>query len=239
MKKSLLPMLIMAICAMFYVNSFAADKDFPLPMEGYHDRNVPVTEGWKDVGQGYLNPYAYKPPVVEGAGKDCVKCHKVLSPLAVKDWEESKHYKENVGCDACHNDHSNLIMPTPDTCGKCHADRVMEHRNGKHNIAWSKKVAAGGKGGGAGRYLAQYSEMQESGCGGCHSVETKCDSCHTRHRFDPAEAREPAACGTCHMGPDHAQMEYYEASKHGVLFEIEGKGLKMVEEHQHALPAIW
>ncbi|MBP6807940.1 MAG: hypothetical protein KA125_06560 [Chromatiaceae bacterium] len=28
-------------------------------------------------------------------------------------------------------------------------------------------------------------------CVQCHSVATKCDSCHTRHRFDPAEARRP------------------------------------------------
>lgn len=226
MKKRLIQVVIFSFCALLYSICLAGDELVPMPVKGYHKRNVAMTKKWKEAGTGYHDPYSYKPPVVKGAGKDCVKCHKVLNPVVVKDWEESKHYRKDVGCAACHNDHSNLIMPTPDTCGKCHASRVIQHRTGKHAIAWNKKVTSGGKGGGAGRYLAQYEEMRESGCGGCHSVETKCDSCHTRHRFDAAEAREPAACGTCHMGPDHAQMEYYEASKHGAIFDIEGKGFE-------------
>jgi hypothetical protein len=43
-----------------------------------------------------------------------------------------------------------------------------------------------------------------------------CDACHTRHTFSLAEAREPQACQTCHMGFDHPQWEMYSASKHGV-----------------------
>src|SRR3974390_2893358 len=30
-----------------------------------------------------------------------------------------------------------------------------------------------------------------------------CSPCHTRHLFSKAQAREPAACGKCHLGPDH------------------------------------
>lgn len=45
-----------------------------------------------------------------------------------------------------------------------------------------------------------------------------CSTCHTRHLFGVAVAREPAACGNCHMGPDHPQKEIYEESKHGVAF---------------------
>jgi len=219
--------LVTLICTvgaiLLYSSCFADDTPVPYPVNGYHKRGVAMTEKWKEVGTGYYNPYAYVPPVVEGAGKDCIKCHQVSTPMAVKDWKESKHFSNDVGCENCHNDHSNLIMPTPDTCGKCHADRLIQHRTGKHAIGFDK-IYKGGKSGGAGRYLAQYEEMRESGCGTCHSIAIKCDSCHTRHRFDPAEAREPAACGTCHMGPDHAQMEYYEASKHGVVFDFEGKG---------------
>ncbi len=223
MRKWSILIVIPAFLCVLYSNAMAADIAVPTPIKGYHERNVSVTEKWKEAGTGYYNPYDYEPPVVEGAGLDCIKCHKVLTPMAVKDWEESKHFKKDVGCANCHNDHSNLIMPTPETCGLCHAERLLQHRSGKHGIAW-KKVSTGGKGPGAGRYLAQYKEMQESGCGSCHSVENKCDSCHTRHTFKPKEAREPASCGTCHMGPDHAQMEYYEASKHGVIFDVEGKG---------------
>ncbi len=228
MRKVSIAVLILSFlfAALYFHGGLTADEGLPLPITGYHKRNVPMTEKWKEAGEGYSDPYKYTPPVVEEAGKDCLKCHKVLTPMAVKDWEESKHFKKDVGCENCHNDHSNLIMPTPDTCAKCHANEVLQHRNGKHSIAWTKKVTAGGKGGGAGRFLAQYEEMKEGACAACHSVENKCDSCHTRHRFSPEEAREPAACSTCHMGPDHAQLEYFESSKHGVIFEIEGKGFE-------------
>jgi nitrate/TMAO reductase-like tetraheme cytochrome c subunit len=75
------------------------------------------------------------------------------------------------------------------------------------------------------------------GCGGCHKIGIKteaeikqlrettggfgiasCDSCHTRHTFSEAEARQPQTCQTCHMGFDHAQWEMYSSSKHGVRY---------------------
>jgi hypothetical protein len=42
-----------------------------------------------------------------------------------------------------------------------------------------------------------------------------CNACHTRHSFSKAQARQPEACGKCHLGPDHPQKEVYEESKHG------------------------
>ncbi len=49
-----------------------------------------------------------------------------------------------------------------------------------------------------------------------------CVVCHTRHRFDIAEARKPAACASCHLGPDHPDIEIYNNSKHGHIFNTEG-----------------
>jgi len=46
-----------------------------------------------------------------------------------------------------------------------------------------------------------------------------CTACHTRHRFSVEQARRPDACGKCHLGPDHPQMEVYKESKHGILYE--------------------
>lgn len=46
-----------------------------------------------------------------------------------------------------------------------------------------------------------------------------CSACHTRHRFAKAQARQPDACGKCHLGPDHPQIEVYQESKHGILWE--------------------
>ena len=76
----------------------------------------------------------------------------------------------------------------------------------------------------------------QKGCGGCHTLgltdqsvrESQdrkyykygmdCQNCHTRHAFSKAEAREPEACMTCHMGFDHPQWEMWSSSKHGVAY---------------------
>ena len=66
-------------------------------------------------------------------------------------------------------------------------------------------------------------------CERCHNIGYvsaddsvgKCDSCHTRHTFSAEEAEEPEACGTCHMGPDHEQIDMWTKSKHGVVYTTE------------------
>ena len=61
----------------------------------------------------------------------CVDCHKKVTPNVVHDWELSKHSKNGVDCSACHgSDHTSNLdtakvkIPTPDTCGTCHEERV-------------------------------------------------------------------------------------------------------------------
>ena len=41
-----------------------------------------------------------------------------------------------------------------------------------------------------------------------------CLSCHSRHKFSAAEARQPGACTNCHLGPDHPMKEVFESSVH-------------------------
>jgi hypothetical protein len=72
------------------------------------------------------------------------------------------------------------------------------------------------------RFLKQSPAMQRQGCTSCHRVETQCDSCHTPHDTDLKVVRDPAVCAPCHMGPDHAQWEMWQTSKHGILFELKG-----------------
>ena len=48
--------------------------------------------------------------------------------------------------------------------------------------------------------------------------EGSCTACHGRHRFSKAQARTPATCGKCHVGPDHPQIEVYNESKHGIIY---------------------
>ncbi len=76
---------------------------------------------------------------------------------------------------------------------------------------------------------------QRSGCASCHSIGKPnadgsigtCTACHTRHTSSVAVARLPSTCGQCHMGPDHSQIEIYNESKHGVLFQSQHNLLKL------------
>jgi hypothetical protein len=73
------------------------------------------------------------------------------------------------------------------------------------------------------------------GCVKCHGVGKPnadgsvgaCTACHTRHTSSVAIARLPTTCGQCHMGPDHSQLEIYNESKHGVMFEAQKHLLKL------------
>jgi len=169
----------------------------------------------------------------------CVECHKKITPNIVTDWQISKHSSNGVECPACHGDkHTNATdvasvqIPTPETCGQCHQERVAEYKKGKHAMAWAAMKAMP---------TAHFQPMAMmegmKGCGGCHKIGIKseaeikdlkkngagfgtasCDACHTRHTFSKQEAQQPQACQTCHMGFDHPQWEMYSGSKHGVRF---------------------
>jgi hypothetical protein len=67
-----------------------------------------------------------------------------VTPAAVKDWRLSKHHDRKVGCSACHGeehgsaaDAAEARMPSPDTCGSCHAERVAQFKKGKHAMGWA------------------------------------------------------------------------------------------------------
>jgi hydroxylamine dehydrogenase len=49
-----------------------------------------------------------------------------------------------------------------------------------------------------------------------------CTACHSRHKFSIAEARHPHACASCHLGPDHPNIEIFNNSKHGHIYNTEG-----------------
>jgi hydroxylamine dehydrogenase len=77
-----------------------------------------------------------------------------------------------------------------------------------------------------------------SGCEQCHSVGRPnadgtigtCTACHTRHTSSVAIARRPSTCAQCHMGPDHSQIEIYEESKHGIMFQAQEHMLNLEVE---------
>jgi len=182
-------------------------------------------------------------------GGACVDCHSKQTPNIVEDWKQSRHSQAGVVCDTCHGsahttaaDAAKAQIPTPDTCAQCHQDQVAQFKKGKHSMAWAAMEAMP---------TIHYQPMAQTegmkGCGSCHKLGIKspeqiatlasqgnrfgvasCDACHTRHTFSAAEARQPQACETCHMGFDHPQWEMYSSSKHGVRNEL--KQLKIQGE---------
>jgi hydroxylamine dehydrogenase len=134
---------------------------------------------------------------------------------------------------------------SPKTCSRCHPDEVKQYDKSKHahtlEIIW--KIDLWLKDG------MNNATERASGCYYCHGTVVKmkdgkpdpltwpnvgvgrinpdgsmgsCTSCHTRHRFSIMDARKPEACGSCHLGPDHPQIEIYTESKHGDIYAAFG-----------------
>lgn len=172
-------------------------------------------------------------------GVGCLQCHQA--------GEERSPYVAKA-----HLTHSPTpieAVVSPQTCSRCHPRQVQAFSRSKHahtvDIMW--KVDA---------WLRQGLNNdieRESGCYVCHGTvvtlvdgkpmdgtwpnvgigrinpdgsKGSCSSCHTRHRFSVVEARKPDACGQCHLGPDHPQIEIYTESKHGGIFRMEGERWK-------------
>jgi mono/diheme cytochrome c family protein len=167
----------------------------------------------------------------------CEECHSKISPKLVQDFNRGKMAKI-MTCEGCHgNTHTSdkdvdkAQLPAVSTCQACHAKQAGQYLEGKHALGLIAMEAM------------PYTHRQpdafvkgQKGCGGCHTLgltdpskrQTKgreyyrygmdCQNCHTRHAFSKAEASEPEACKTCHMGFDHAQWEMWSGSKHGVTY---------------------
>ncbi|MEO5351924.1 MAG: hypothetical protein H7835_01755 [Magnetococcus sp. XQGC-1] len=187
-------------------------------------------EQWQpDPLHAYWDPATYHRPERERMvgvfrSEECLSCHAGVTPGIVKEWRASRHAQgeKPVGCPDCHgSDHQQLALPTPQTCGGCHPQRLAQVEEEKklgfpsHALAMERAVES--------RHFADKPKAEVAACLQCHSVASKCDSCHTRHRFDPAEARRPEACLTCHSGPPHPDAESYFASPHGQRYQREGR----------------
>lgn len=103
-----------------------------------------------------------------------------------------------------------------EVCGQCHPAQTEEFLASVHGRAHDDASANP-------LFLAQIPAVQRQACLGCHDTGPKtgrCDGCHLAHRFSVEEARQPEACGMCHCGPDHPQLEAFELSKHGVVWSV-------------------
>ena len=161
------------------------------------------------------------------AGVNCMDCHQAKS--------------EEV--DAI--EHEGQIIATivsPQDCGRCHEKEYREQKGSVHSEAVAladkhKPVLSGHLGGSA---------LAASGCDQCHGSVVKvkgdgtldsstwpntgigrinpdgskgsCSSCHGRHRFSKAQARQPEACIRCHANTKSPDQAVFEASKHGMAY---------------------
>lgn len=169
-------------------------------------------------------------------GVDCYTCHRAEKT----DADAMDHYGYQVA-----------ILVTPKDCSRCHAQEVNEMTTSHHakagDILNSLDNYLGEVVGGP--------EAVAVGCMQCHGSKVKvladgkldtntwpntgigrinpdgslgsCSACHARHDFSKAQAREPEACGKCHLGPDHPQIEVYQESKHGILYAANKERLNM------------
>jgi len=169
-------------------------------------------------------------------GVQCSQCHaaKAGEPDAFD------HYGETVA-----------IIVSPQDCGQCHAREFAEQKGSHHakagEILGSLDNLLGEVVGGE--------PAVNVGCRQCHGsivkVDAKgqptpgtwpntgmgrinpdgsrgsCSACHARHAFSVRQARQPEACGKCHLGPDHPQMEVWEESKHGIMYRATREELKL------------
>ena len=128
-------------------------------------------------------------------------------------------------------------MPTPETCAGCHKKQTDQFSAGKHNLAWvasssmpmmghQPKAVAGEGYKGCSQLPQDRRQARRRRRAQMRYGHAQCDSCHTRHSFKKSEAQDPRACQTCHMGFDHPQWEMWSTSKHGTIWQIEGKDSK-------------
>ena len=144
-----------------------------------------------------------------------------------------------VGCVDCHmgvgvqagNHMSDLRMTDAAACGQCHVRQFAERESERDTITWPNGEWPAGRPSHALSMLANYEtaiwagmaerEVAE-GCTMCHTTQTTCNQCHTRHEFSAAQARKPEMCANCHNGVDHNEFENYMLSRHGLIYQTNG-----------------
>jgi hypothetical protein len=176
------------------------------------------------------------------AGMNCLDCHQADTA----DDDAITHEGEVIS-----------TIVSPKDCGRCHTTEYQQQKGSVHanaaTVIEHRVVALENVGGPA---------IVAAGCDQCHGSTVKvkgdgtldssswpnsgigrinpdgsrgsCSSCHGRHRFSKAQARDPGACMRCHSGPDSPDREVYEASKHGMHFTAERDQMNLTSDQWRA-----
>ncbi|MBK1703820.1 hypothetical protein CKO40_04490 [Halochromatium glycolicum] len=170
------------------------------------------------------------------AGVNCLDCHQAeaAEPDAIE-----------------HEGQVIATIVSPKDCGRCHEKEYEEQAGSVHAEAYAiirDRIPALA-------HNVTGAAMQAAGCDQCHGSLVKvrgdgtldpktwpnsgigrinpdgskgsCSSCHGRHAFSKAQAREPSACVRCHSGPDSPDKEVFEASKHGMLYAAQREQMNL------------
>ncbi|MBF0471149.1 MAG: hypothetical protein HQL48_07205 [Gammaproteobacteria bacterium] len=163
------------------------------------------------------------------AGVNCFDCHQ-----ADKDDTDAHEHEGEVIA----------TIVSPKDCGRCHTKEAEEAKNSIHSQALALMVERTG---------ATEEALESAGCTSCHGGRVEaaidgtvssgnwpnagigrinpdgsrgsCSACHGRHLFSKAQARDPAACSSCHSGSESPDSEIYQQSRHGVLLQSQREAM--------------
>jgi len=170
------------------------------------------------------------------SGVSCIDCHQA-DPTDIDRFD--------------HHGRSIAMIVSPLDCSRCHEKEFREQKGSHHakaaDILGSLDNLLGEVVGGQ--------PAVDAGCRQCHGSQVtigengrptpdtwpntgmgrinpdgsrgSCSACHARHEFSVAQARQPEACGKCHLGPDHPQIEVWEESKHGILYRANREAMNL------------
>ncbi len=126
-------------------------------------------------------PSAAQAPLSQ-ASRDCLECHReTATPVATRQWAESRHAASGVGCFECHgaqkdaatafehNGYTISVLVSPKDCGRCHAKESRE-------FAASHHAKAGDILGSLDNVLGDLTEgvpASNAGCKQCHGSAVK------------------------------------------------------------------
>lgn len=173
-------------------------------------------------------------------GVNCLDCHQALEGQTEK----------------VHNGFTIAAHLTAKNCSQCHTTEYNQFVKSRHaapawaavrgaqdftteQIAFAEIYHQGAVDRPANALALKEGESAiDVGCLGCHDIGKPnldgsigtCTDCHARHTASVALARQPETCGQCHMGPDHAQIEIFHESKHGVLYNAQKREMNLAAD---------
>ncbi|MBF0538367.1 MAG: DmsE family decaheme c-type cytochrome [Nitrospirae bacterium] len=157
----------------------------------------------------------------------CLACHAENKSQAF--WDMSRHSREDVSCDKCHNPHSGkdkfLRKAQPDICFECHKDIKAETNKQSHHPIKEGKVLCNDchdAHGEFGTKMLRADSINEL-CYKCHAekrgpfmwehppVAENCLACHTPHGSNHSRLltlRPAVLCKDCHDSTGHGNAPY-------------------------------